>query len=207
MRKRLSQKMLRRVCRVALAQRLSSQNNTSLAGGMRMQRRMSGLVPVFAMSLLSVSGMSPAWADVPHLDEQVSFDIKAQTFEAALLQLAKQSQLQLAIAANALPAGNAPRVSGKMPIKQAIDLLLQNTQLGYASARSRSCRAGLQLRHPIASPVVAMRADQCGIASEWPRRRRAPHRPHPLSRRMPVSIRSPWKRSSSREVGSTIAHR
>jgi outer membrane receptor protein involved in Fe transport len=88
-----------------------------------------GLVAAFCVAALLAANV--ATADAPKEEAAIQFDVPAQSFEAALLQLAKQASMQLVISVSSLPAGKSPQISGKMPVREAVDRLLHDTGLGY----------------------------------------------------------------------------
>lgn len=84
-----------------------------------------------AFCVAAILAASAATADAGKEETTVQFDVPAQSFEAALLQLAKQASMQLVISVSSLPAGKSPQISGKMPVREAVDKLLHETGLGY----------------------------------------------------------------------------
>ncbi len=65
------------------------------------------------------------------LDTPMAFNIPAQPLEGALLEFSKQASIQLVLNSGAVAAKNAVAVSGKMPIREALDRLLRDTGLSY----------------------------------------------------------------------------
>jgi iron complex outermembrane recepter protein len=107
--------------------------------------------------LCAMSSLAPlqAQAQAHNPETQITFNIPSQTFEAALLELAKQASLQLAISADTLPRGDAPRISGKMPIREALGRLLRGTELTYEFVGERTLTIMSRQQAGSASPVSA----------------------------------------------------
>lgn len=80
--------------------------------------------------------VAPA-AQAAELDEKFAFDIPSQSLESALLTLSKQAQFQL-IVSDALPTHLTQRISGRMPIKRALEMLIKDTKLGYKVVGERT---------------------------------------------------------------------
>ncbi|MBL8268742.1 TonB-dependent receptor, partial [Steroidobacter sp.] len=77
------------------------------------------------------------------LDENVSFHIQAQSLENALFEFSKQSDCQILFSSESLLDKQAPAISGKMQIKQALSLLLSGTELGFRLVGNRTISVGV----------------------------------------------------------------
>src|SRR5688572_6614435 len=84
------------------------------------------------------TGFTGATADAAGLDESVAFDIPAQSLENALFALSKQSSYQIVFTSGSLPRRSVPPLNGKMPVKQALERLLEGTELGYKLVGERT---------------------------------------------------------------------
>lgn len=62
---------------------------------------------------------------------QVSFDIAAQSVEAALLEFSKQADVQVMVGTSSLNGQKTEGVKGKLAVKDALQQLLKNTGLEY----------------------------------------------------------------------------
>src|SRR5579864_6048125 len=67
------------------------------------------------------------------LDRTVSFSIAAQPLESALVEFSHQAQIQVVIAPNAVNMTQIPALTGKVPARVALDVLLRNSGLKYAA--------------------------------------------------------------------------
>jgi iron complex outermembrane recepter protein len=98
------------------------------------------------------------------LDTPVSFDIPAQPLEGALLEFSKQASIQLLLDSSAVAAKNAAPLSGKMPIREALDRLLRDTELSYQWSGGRTVtiapRAAMRRASDIATPLSGGEAER-----------------------------------------------
>ncbi len=92
-------------------------------------------MPITLAVLASIAAANAAARD---LDSPVMLDIAAAPLESALLELSKQTGMQLVAPAGDLPVGAAPRISGNMSLGSALNLLLQNTDLTYRLVGDRT---------------------------------------------------------------------
>lgn len=83
----------------------------------------------FAYPALLVCGISAAVAD--DLDRIVDFHITATSLESSLLELSRESGYQIVFQSSSLPNTQTQGISGKMPVRAALNFLLQGTQLNY----------------------------------------------------------------------------
>src|SRR5437016_584079 len=90
-------------------------------------------IAAFALicSLLMLSAPSAQAQKTFDLNASIPLDIPAQPLESALLELAKQGAFQLVISAGTFPDHVIAPLAGTIPIKAALDRLLQGTDLGY----------------------------------------------------------------------------
>lgn len=93
-----------------------------------MKRRHMSLLLVLAGW---VAFVAPLQAQSRGLDSEVTLDIPAQALEGSLLELSRQAAIQLVISADAMPQKIAPRLSGAMSLKAALETLLRDTGLSY----------------------------------------------------------------------------
>jgi len=83
------------------------------------------------LASLWLFGTAPAWSQTLDLNTEVSINIPAQLLDAALLELSHQASFQLVISTGSLPVQQVPAITGKMPIRVALDRLLHGTDLSY----------------------------------------------------------------------------
>jgi iron complex outermembrane receptor protein len=94
-----------------------------------MARRRKQFVFITGALVLGASPMgAPSAAD---LQQPVPLEIAAQPLESSLLELSRQSHLQIVIATASLPHVVAERVSGTMPLKTALEIVLKGSGLTY----------------------------------------------------------------------------
>lgn len=72
------------------------------------------------------------------LDTPIDFHIEAQPLESALLELSKEASVQLVLDSSVVAAKNSAAISGKMPIREALDRLLRDTELTYRWSGDRT---------------------------------------------------------------------
>src|ERR1700757_1016403 len=89
------------------------------------------LVVLAATAALFGVAPRPTPAQAVNINSQVTFNIPAQSLEAALLELSRQAAFQLIISSGSVPEVNVPALAGKMPIKAAVEQLLRGTDLDY----------------------------------------------------------------------------
>src|SRR6266850_6697559 len=102
---------------------------------------MRGVFATHLQALILSANLFAASISLAHageLDQSIAFDIPAQSLESALLELSKQSSLQIVFSSGTLPHRTAPRVTGTMPVREALNLLLQGTELGYKLVGERT---------------------------------------------------------------------
>jgi iron complex outermembrane receptor protein len=94
---------------------------------------------MLSLAVAAFAGIAAAnSAAARDLDAAVTLDIAAGPLETAIIELSKQTGMQLVAPAGSLPTTTAPRVSGSMPLGSALDLLLQGTQLTYRLVGERT---------------------------------------------------------------------
>jgi iron complex outermembrane receptor protein len=96
---------------------------------------------------------SPVLARSIDLGRSVAFNIESQPLDSALIEFSKQARLQVAIAADAIQAGEASGVHGKVPISVALKVLLRNSGLKY-EAVGRSISVTRVIEQPSTSAEV-----------------------------------------------------
>jgi iron complex outermembrane receptor protein len=79
-----------------------------------------------AIALLALVA-PPSKAD--DLDRTVRFNIPAGRLENSLLMLSQQADYQIVFATTAVPSTQVSTVTGRMPVRQALEILLQGTEL------------------------------------------------------------------------------
>lgn len=93
---------------------------------------------ILSLALAAVTGIVAIDCRSADLGAAVTLDIAAGPLESAILELSKQTGMQLVAPTGSLPAVIAPRVSGSMPLANALELLLQGTQLTYRLVGERT---------------------------------------------------------------------
>ncbi|MBL8266700.1 TonB-dependent siderophore receptor [Steroidobacter sp.] len=93
---------------------------------------------MLTLALAALTGTVAADSVARDLDSAVTLDIAAGPLETAIIELSKQTGMQLVAPTGSLPAVIAPRVSGSMPLGNALELLLQGTQLTYRLVGERT---------------------------------------------------------------------
>lgn len=93
---------------------------------------------ILALALAAIMGSVATDAAARDLGAAVTLDIAAGPLETAIIELSKQTGMQLVAPTGSLPAVISPRVSGSMPLGNALDLLLQGTQLTYRLVGERT---------------------------------------------------------------------
>ena len=83
------------------------------------------------MTALTIGALTAPAAWAVDLHAPVSLHIAGQPLEAALLQLSRQANTQLVIAAGSVPARMSAPISGSLSLASALDLLLDGTGLTY----------------------------------------------------------------------------
>jgi outer membrane receptor protein involved in Fe transport len=76
-------------------------------------------------------GLPGSNARAEDLDTPVSVNIPAQPLEGALLELSKQASFQLVLDSSAIADKNTRSVAGKMPIREALNQILRDTDLTF----------------------------------------------------------------------------
>jgi iron complex outermembrane receptor protein len=94
--------------------------------------------PILAVALATLTGMAAANSFARDLNADVTLNIAAGPLETSIIELSKQTGMQLVAPAGSLPAVIAPSVSGSMPLGNALDLLLQGTELTYRLVGERT---------------------------------------------------------------------
>jgi hypothetical protein len=89
---------------------------------------------IFYSLAICVSGQAHA----TKLDEQITFHIKPQTLETALLQFSRQADLQLAFASDLSLSAPAHGIDGKLAVSDALTLLLDGSGLSYTVVGSNT---------------------------------------------------------------------
>jgi iron complex outermembrane recepter protein len=111
---------------------------------------------LWGITLTLCVGLAAHAVRAADLDTPISFDIAAQPLEAALLELSKQASIQLVLDSSAVAAKNTAAVSGKMPIREALNRLLHDTELTYRWSGDHTVtiapRAGTRPAGGLASP-------------------------------------------------------
>jgi iron complex outermembrane recepter protein len=120
--------------------------------------------------VIALLTLSACAAQANELNETVAFDIPAQPLESALLELSKQSSLQIVFSSGALSDHATPHVLGRMPVRDALNLLLRDTALGYKLVGERTLTVTSSAVKPIAeqtatrSPAQPIRLAQAEAA-------------------------------------------
>jgi iron complex outermembrane receptor protein len=89
------------------------------------------IAALWGITLTFCVGLGAHAVHAADLDTPISFDIAAQPLEGALLELSKQASIQLVLDSSAVAAKNTAALSGKMPIREALNRLLHDTELTY----------------------------------------------------------------------------
>jgi iron complex outermembrane receptor protein len=83
------------------------------------------------LTALAALAPSAANAQTTGLNTNVLLNIPAQSLEAELMELSRQASFQLLISAGTIPNKTGPVLTGKMPLKEALNRLLRDTDLNY----------------------------------------------------------------------------
>lgn len=94
--------------------------------------------PILAAALAAITGLAANVGAARDLEAAVTLDIAAGPLETAIIELSKQTGMQLVAPTGSLPSVIAPRVSGSMPLGNALELLLQGTELTYRVVGERT---------------------------------------------------------------------
>lgn len=97
-------------------------------------RRINPILSLTIGAIIALAGEAGA----RDLDSAITLDIAPAPLESALLELSKQTGLQLVAPTGALSSTPTQRVSGSMRLSSALDLLLQDTELTYKLVGDRT---------------------------------------------------------------------
>src|ERR1700689_1286090 len=89
------------------------------------------IAALWGITLTFCVGLGAHAVRAADLDTPISFDIAAQPLGGALLELSKQASIQLVLDSSAVAAKNTAALSGKMPIREALNRLLRDTEITY----------------------------------------------------------------------------
>src|SRR5580658_1428557 len=114
------------------------------------------IVAILGIALYMGASCAPVAA--ADLDTPIEFHIQAQPLESALLELSKEASIQLVLDSSVVAAKNSSMVSGKMPIREALDRLLRDTELTYRWSGDRTVtvapRAMFRPTSELATPAL-----------------------------------------------------
>lgn len=114
-----------------------------------------------AVALLALAASAPAQSDAPALFERTfAFDVDAQLVSTAVLQIAKQAGIQVAMAGDSLHEFYTVGVRGNVSLREALTRVLQGT--GFDFVQTGASTVTIQARPvstaPAASPSTPMPA-------------------------------------------------
>lgn len=107
-----------------------------------------------AVALLALAGSPGAQpADQALLDRMVEFDVDAQLVSTAVLQIAKQAGIQVAMAGDSLHEFYTPGVQGRLSLREALTRVLQDTNFDFVQTGASTVM--IRARRPDTAPAAA----------------------------------------------------
>src|SRR5688572_7067085 len=109
---------------------------------------------IIITSALAVLGLVSDFAAATDASDRIVFTIESQSLRAALQAFAKQTGLQVLRRDEDVPVEGmiAPRVQGELSAREALDLLLANTEFTYEFINDRTVR------------VIAPKAERAAVS-------------------------------------------
>lgn len=111
-----------------------------------------------AVALLALAAPAPAQSDAPALlDRTFTFEVDAQLVSTAVLQIAKQAGIQVAMAGSSLHEFYTPGVRGSLSLREALTRVLQDT--GFDFVQTGANTLTIQVQPSSTAPVRSSIAD------------------------------------------------
>jgi hypothetical protein len=89
--------------------------------------------PISTLLLCTFALLGTSWARAGTMDREVEFHTSEGPLESALLQLSKQANVPLTLAAYATGELRTPGLAGRLAVRVALEMLLRDSGLSYAT--------------------------------------------------------------------------